>query len=202
MPNTGENKSDGERLPDKEPLWAHVSGWSQLSGSMRTVSCVIPSHNDVNKLAKLLPRLSDSLTESGFPWEVIVVDAGSDDGTDRLLTGWGELPGFWSVTVAPHLGRSAHLVIGLEAARGDAVVLLNPQPRFPPSLLQQMIWRWEQGAQVVYAIDDGSPRTGELKSWDAFTVDQLIASQEPMNMPQGSTEFALFDRRVVDYLLR
>jgi len=194
--------ADKEFVPEREPLWAHVSGWSQLSGEMRTVSCVISACNDAARLAKLLPRLSDSLTESGFPWEVIVVDAGSDDGTDRLLSGWGELPGFWSLTVSRQLGKAANLVIGLEAARGDAVILLDPQPKYPPSLLQQMIAQWEQGAEVVYAIEDGSNRFGVLKSWDSTAVDRLIASLEPMHMPQGTTEFALFDRRVVNYLLR
>src|SRR5207245_2152305 len=202
MRTTGQRDDDKEFTRDRGPLWAHVSGWSQLSGSMRTVSCVISAFNDVTKLAKLFPCLSDSLTEAGFPWEVIVVDTGSDDGTDRLLSGWGELPGFWSLSVSRQLGKAASLVTGLEAARGDAVILLDPQPKYPPSLLQEMISLWDQGAEVVYAIDDATSHIGVLKSWDGAEVTRLINSQEPIHMPQGTTDFALFDRRVVAYLLR
>ncbi|MBW8828516.1 MAG: glycosyltransferase [Burkholderiales bacterium] len=189
-------------IPNQEPSWAHVSGWSQLSGSMRTVSCVISACNEVTALAELLPLLSDSLTEAGFPWEVIVVDARSDDGTERLLSGWGELPGFRSVRVSRQLSKDANLVIGLEAARGDAVVLLDPKPKYPPSLLQQMISLWDQGAELVYAIDEETSHVGVLKSLDGAAVSRLIESKDPIHLPQGTTDFALFDRRVVTYLLR
>ena len=58
-------------------------GWAQLSGARQTVSCVLPCRDKAHTLAKLLPILSDTLTECGYPWEVIVVDCGSRDGTGR-----------------------------------------------------------------------------------------------------------------------
>ena len=70
--------------PQDQPSWAHASGWAQLSGARQTVSCVLPCRDKAHTLAKLLPILSDTLTECGYPWEVIVVDCGSRDGTGEL----------------------------------------------------------------------------------------------------------------------
>ena len=133
------------------PAWAHASGWAQLSGARQTVSCVLSCENSARTLSKLLPILSDTLTECGYPWELIVVDAGSTDGTDGLMRAWCDLPGFRFLP----LGRPASLAAGFEAgilaARGDAVVLLDPALRHSPELIPQMILQWESNARLVWA---------------------------------------------------
>ena len=70
---------------DTPPSWAHASGWAQISGTRRTVSCVLTCRNQAPTLAKLLPFLSDTLTECGYPWEIIVVDIASVDQPRALL---------------------------------------------------------------------------------------------------------------------
>ncbi|WP_372528600.1 glycosyltransferase [Piscinibacter sp.] len=165
------------------------------------MSCVILSYDNALSLSHLLPTLSDTLTECGYPWEVIVVNAGSDDATNQLLRGWSEIPGFWTVPLSTDAGQAMALAVGLAAARGDAVILLDAKLHYAPSLLAQMIMQWENGAELVYAVRNAAGELTELAGWDAATVDRMMNAADSMNLPQGSTDLALMDRRVVKFLL-
>jgi hypothetical protein len=157
--------------------------------------------DDRSALSSLLPTLSDTLTECGYPWEVIVVHAGVDQAVPSMLHGWGEIPGFWSVLLNPGSTEAQALTVGLEASRGDAVIILGSQPPLLAHLVPQAILHWESGAQLVYAVPDPVSHNTTLAWWDAATVDRMMASSEPMNLPPGSTDLALLDRRVIEYLL-
>lgn len=183
------------------PAWAHASGWAQLSGARQTVSCVLSCENSARTLSKLLPILSDTLTECGYPWELIVVDAGSIDGTDGLMQAWCDLPGFRFLP----MGRPASLAAGFEAgilaARGDAVVLLDPALRHSPELIPQMILQWESNAPLVWAQSIGEPGRSTLKHWDETHMRQQL-SRPDFVLPPQCMELGLLDRRLVDGLLQ
>lgn len=186
-------------LDAPEHSWAHASGWMQLSGSKQTLSCVLPCHNHAHILSKLLPILSDSLTECGYPWELIAVDRGSRDGTAQLLAAWTELPGFRRLVLDDTATEEDGYAAGLMAARGDAVILFDPQVVHSPELLPQMVLLWEAGAMLVHARRD--PTTGEsvLVPWDEEQTRRRM--QEPdFMLPPGCTQLGLLNRALVDWL--
>ncbi|MEP7295981.1 MAG: glycosyltransferase [Burkholderiales bacterium] len=133
-----------------EPSWAHVSGWAQFSSGVRTVSCVIAAHNAAPRLARLLPDLSDLLTEGGFPWEITCIDSASADQTTTLLSRWTEYPGFGWIRLALNYGEAAAVHTGLSHARGDAVILVNAATDVSIERVPHMIAKWNQGDEVVY----------------------------------------------------
>lgn len=145
--------------------WAQASGWMQLSGKRRTVSCVVPTFNQLNKLSKLLPELSDALTETGYPWEIIVVDAGSNDGTDRALDRWRRLPGCRFAASPTGSSRAQCIVDGLLASRGDAVVILDPGFGSISRMLSHAVARWDEGAMVLSADAQHEEGLTLLSEW-------------------------------------
>ncbi len=181
--------------------WAHASGWAQLSGARQTVSCVLPCENSARTLSKLLPILSDTLTECGYPWEVIVVDGGSIDGTDGLMQAWTELPGFRYLPLGGPAGLAAGFEAGILASRGDAVILLDPALYHSPELIPQMILQWESDARLVYAQHGGEPGHSTLRHWDDTQMRQHMA-QPDFVLPPQCMELGLLDRRLVDGLLQ
>ncbi len=186
-----------QRLRD-EPSWAHASGWAQLSGSRQTVSCVLPCRDRAHTLSMLLPILSDTLTECGYPWEVIVVDCGSGDGTDTLMSAWGELPGFRYVPLDASARLESAFEAGILAARGDAVILLDPSLPHSPELIPQMLMQWEADARLVYATKDGHGGS-LLRWWDEARTERETA-QPDMHLPPECMALSLLDRRLVDWL--
>lgn len=184
----------------EEPSWAHASGWAQLSGARQTVSCVLPCRDNARTLSKLLPILSDTLTECGYPWELIVVDCGSRDGTDSLMTAWGELPGFRYLSTDGPARLEAAFETGILAARGDAVILLDPALPHTPELIPEMILHWESDARLVFAARDGRGAS-VLHHWDATRTDAATARPD-MQLPPECMGLSLLDRRLVDWLVQ
>lgn len=180
------------------PSWAHASGWAQLSGSRLTVSCVLPCRDMAGTLARLLPILSDTLTECGYPWELIAVDCGSRDGTDELLAAWCELPGFCRMPLDASVPLESAFEAGILAARGDAVILLDSRLPFSPALIPEMISRWEGEARLVYAARDGAGNS-VVCGWNDARMAQETARPD-MHLPPECMQLSLLDRRLVDWL--
>ncbi|MFT3666879.1 glycosyltransferase [Piscinibacter sp.] len=186
--------------PPPEPAWAHASGWAQLSGARQTVSCVLPCRDRAHALPQLLPLLSDTLTECGYPWELIVVDFGSRDGTDSLMSAWGELPGFRYLSTDGPVALEEAFETGILAARGDAVILLDPALPHTPELIPQMILQWESEARLVYAARDAGGASRLLR-WDEALAAAQTARPD-MHLPPECMQLSLLDRRLVDWLVQ
>lgn len=180
--------------------WAHVSGWAQLYGTRRSLSCVIPARDQLPALRELLPPLSDLLTECGYPWELIVVDVASRDGTERVLSAWCELPGYRLIALDEDVGRAGAIVTGFEAARGDAVILLDATAEHPLSIIGAMVQRWEAGEPVVVAVHDARSGNSVLRVLGQTQRDG--SAPAGLRLADDASDLVLLDRRVVLDLLR
>ena len=186
-------------LAAEQGSWAFDAPQSSPSDVQRTVSCVIWSTNEAARLSKLLPQLSDLLTESGHPWEIVVIDTASSDGTAELLRRWSAIPAIRSVAVGEPSGDDA-LKCGLSAARGDAVFFLDANLHHTLELIPQMIRHWEDGAEVVYALHQGLPERSALNWFGPSVFDGLLDSPRPLDWLEDCAELTLLNRRVVNYL--
>jgi glycosyltransferase involved in cell wall biosynthesis len=121
----------------------------QLGGQRQQVSCVVPCRDELDALRRLLPLLADTLTECGYPWEVLLVDAGSQDGSLPWLQPWCRIPGFRLGAFCTPVSRARAVREGLRAARGDAVIVLEPGDLQALTFVQAAIERWDCGAACV-----------------------------------------------------
>lgn len=185
---------------DSDSDWAHASAWALLSGRHRRLSCIVSCFDQVRMVSALLPRLSDVLTECGYPWEILVVDRGSDDSTAGIARAWTQLPGFRYLRVESSGTDGRDIEAGLLAARGDAVLLVDPA--IPPAMAQalaRLVLAWEDGAVVAH-LPEGE-LDGPMVSW---TAEQLHRETEATgrSLPPACLRLGLLDRRVVDGFVR
>ena len=182
-----------------DPSWAHVSGWAQLSGTPRRLSCVLTYRDGAASLGHLLPVVSDTLTELGFPWELTIVDNASTDIPWRLLSEWTELPGFNWMRLAKDYGDAATAWAGLCNARGDAAILLDAADDAPLDRLSELVDRWEQGDEIVVLEHEGADGCASVVSWPQDD-DEFEPSLS--TCPSAfSYRLILLDRRAIDSLM-
>ena len=169
------------------------------------VSAVVPFLNEASNLPRLIGCLDEQLTSLGSPWELVLVDDGSRDGSLAIAHQEIQARPKLRATVlslSRNFGKEAALTAGLEAACGDVVVPLDADLQDPPELIGAMLERWREGYDVVYAVR--SKRAGEshTKRFTAFSFYRLMGRMSSTSIPADTGDFRLMDRCVVDALLQ
>jgi polyisoprenyl-phosphate glycosyltransferase len=166
------------------------------------LSCVVPCLNEADNLDGVLERLTEALASLTTSWELIVVDDGSTDGTvDRLRRDWSEVPRVRVLQLSRNFGKEAALSAGLKVARGDAVILMDADAQHPPELLPELVRRWREGVDMVYAVRHNRQDEPRLKRWGARAFYRLLNAGDRFEVPPGAGDFRIMDRKVVDALM-
>ncbi len=174
----------------------------QVLTSGVTLSCVIPCLNEAENLRVLIPELVSLLGGLVGAYEIIVVDDGSQDHTPRMLTELAaSVPGLVYVQLSRNFGKEAALTAGIEAARGDLVVCMDADMQHPPSLIPVMLERWQQGAEMVYAVRADRHDETWFKRAGTSLFYRLMRTAGGLEVPRNAGDFRLMDRCVVDALL-
>jgi dolichol-phosphate mannosyltransferase len=163
------------------------------------LSLVVPLYNEEESLPELRSRLAELLDR--YPGEAILVDDGSRDGTpglmDRLAA---DDPRFRAIHLSRNFGHQAAVAAGLRYSRGRAVVVMDADLQDPPELVPQLIARWREGYEVVYARRAGREQEGVAKRLLAWGYYRLLRRMVGVDLPADTGDFCLMDRQVVDLL--
>jgi glycosyltransferase involved in cell wall biosynthesis len=165
------------------------------------ISLVIPVYNEEEVLPALTERLTATLSRLGGSVEVLLVNDGSRDGTERLL---GDLaardPRFRAIHFSRNFGHQAAITAGVQLARGRAVIVMDADLQDPPELVEQMIARWGEGYHVVYAKRESRQHESALKRGLAYSFYRVLQRLSDVRIPEDTGDFCLMDRVVVDHL--
>ena len=164
------------------------------------LSVVAPMHDEEATVAAFYERVSAAAGE--IPFELVIVDDGSRDGTPAALAGLADRDERVKViTLSRSFGHQAALTAGLEHAEGDVIVMLDGDLQDPPELIGEMLDRWRAGADVVYAVR--RERAGEtaFKRTTATWFYRLFRALADIELEPESGDFRLMDRRALDALI-
>lgn len=161
----------------------------------------MPCRDEANNLERLLPLLRETLTVMVPEWEIILVDDGSTDGTAALLATWARRPGIRVIQLSRSFGKEAALSAGLQAARGNVVIVMDADLQHPPGLLPTLLDAWRGGADVVYAVRRDRHDETAFKRVGTRWFYQLLNAGDRFEVPPDAGDFRLMDRCAVDALL-
>jgi dolichol-phosphate mannosyltransferase len=170
-----------------------------IARSAGPVSIVIPVLNEEDTIPELVRRL-EAVLEGRVPFEIIFVNDGSTDRTPEILRALHERdPRIKSLHLARNFGHQASISAGLQAASGDAVVVMDGDLQDEPEVIPEFLERWRHGDDVVYAVRERRQAVW-LKRVGYRVFYRLLARISMINLPLDSGDFSLIDRRVVDVL--
>ncbi len=163
------------------------------------LSVVIPAYREEENIARTYERLSAVLDGIGGPWEIIFsVDPSPDRTEETIIALSGEDPRVKMLRFSRRVGQPMATLAGMEAADGDAVVVIDCDLQDPPELIPELVKRWHDGFDVVYA--QRTTREGEtlIKRVVSVLGYKLIARIAEVEIPPNTGDFRLMSRRVVD----
>jgi dolichol-phosphate mannosyltransferase len=166
-----------------------------------TYSIVAPIFNETDNLPELYRRVKEVMDSNGEPWELILVDDGSTDGSTGGIRDLAKKDKtVRPVIFARNFGHQVAITAGWDYARGDAVVIIDADLQDPPEVILELAKKWKEGYEVVYAVR--GEREGEtwFKKFTSAAFYRLIYSITDVKIPVDAGDFRLMDRKVVDVL--
>jgi dolichol-phosphate mannosyltransferase len=163
------------------------------------LSVVAPCFNEEEALPRFLEALLPVLDALGEPFEVVLVDDGSRDGTFEVIRAWAaRRPEVRGLQLSRNFGHQMALTAGLDTARGRAVVTLDSDLQHPPALIPEMVAAWRQGAEVVLTERRDRGRASWWKRATSAAFYRALSRFSRIRLDPGTSDFRLLDRRVVE----
>lgn len=162
-------------------------------------SLVIPIHNEEAVLPLLLRRIAALLDCLDGPGEAIFVDDGSDDTSAIFLRGLVRTDSrLRLIELSRNFGHQIAITAGMDAARGEAVVVMDADLQDPPEVVLELISKWKEGFDIVYARR--TRREGEtlFKRSTANLYYRLLAIMTSVEVPRDVGDFRLVGRHALD----
>ena len=164
-------------------------------------SVIAPIFNEFESLPELVRRVAAVMNGLGESWELVLVDDGSTDGsTERIRELARQDRHIRPVIFARNFGHQVAITAGWDYARGDAVVIIDADLQDPPEAIPELVEKWREGYEVVYAVR--AEREGEtwFKKTTAALFYRMIHRITDVQIPVDTGDFRLMDRKVVDVL--
>ncbi len=165
------------------------------------ISVIVPVYNEQENLDYLFQRLLGVLQNLDLTYEIICINDGSKDNTLKGLVDYHQQhPEIKIVNLSRNFGKEVALSAGLDYTQGEAVVIIDADLQDPPELIGELLVKWRQGYDVVYATRRS--RAGEtwLKRLTAFGFYRVLNMISEVVIPDNTGDFRLLDRRVVQAL--
>ncbi len=162
-------------------------------------SFVLPIFNEEAVLPALFDRLEAVLEALDGPSEVIFVDDGSTDASVALLTQRvSEDSRFRYIGLSRNFGQQIAMTAGLDAASGEAIILMDGDLQDPPELIFQMVEKWREGFDIVYAQRKSRAGESRFKLMTASLFYKMMSKLAAIDLPQNVGDFRLIDRKALD----
>ena len=168
--------------------------------SKKLLSIVIPAYREERNISYIYSELRpilDSLHHD-YHYEIIYVNDGSPDGTwkeiEKLCESDEHVKG---IDLSRNFGHQSALSAGLEVARWDVIISMDADMQDPPSIIREMIEKWENGNEIVYARRKNR-NDRFLKKYSALAYYKILSMISDTDIPRNVGDFRLIDKKVLE----
>lgn len=169
---------------------------------MKTITIIIPCYNEALSIPLLYAELCKmSERESDYNWEYLFVNDGSRDTTIselEKLHSKDERCNY--VDLSRNYGKEVALLAGFDYATGDCAVIMDADLQHPPHVVHEMLRKWEEGYDDVYARRVTRGKESWLRKRLSLTYYRLLSKSTRIDVLPNVGDFRLLDRRCIDAL--
>ena len=167
----------------------------------KKVSVVVPFLNEEQNIPVLYERVAKAMDGQPEELEIIFVDDGSTDGSARWVAEKAKQDARVKLLrLSRNFGHQIAITAGMDYARSDAVVIIDADLQDPPEVIPDLLAKWREGFEVVYAVRESREGETWAKKFLAASFYQLFRRLAKIDVPVNAGDFRLIDRKVVEAL--
>ncbi len=171
---------------------------------MTDISIIVPIFNEADSLDAFFERLFKVLDSlQGYTYEIVCVNDGSVDNSEEILSGYAtKNKSVKYITFSRNFGKEVSLIAGLRYSSGRSAIPMDCDLQDPPELILDLVKKWEEGYDVVYAVRSNRDNDTffKRKTAELFYKVYNFVSERPM--PQNTGDYRLISRRVIEAILK
>lgn len=165
------------------------------------LSIVIPIFNEEQNLAELTSRLKKVECDKITDYEYILVNDGSKDQSYPKMLEIAYIDNkFKIVQLSRNFGHQLAITAGMDLASGDACIVMDGDLQDPPEVIPQLVSKWLEGFQIVYAVREKREGESFFKLFTAKMFYRVLKKITNVDIPLDTGDFRLIDRKVLDVL--
>ena len=167
----------------------------------KLISYVFPIYNEAGNIDLLYKTISKIVkTNKKYDFEFIFVNDGSKDSSlEKLVKIQQEDDRVSVIDFSRNYGHQIAVTAGLDNSKGDAVIIMDSDMQDPPAVSLELVSKWEEGFDVVYA-QRRSRKDTFFKKLTANLFYRTLEKLSDISIPRNTGDFRLLDRKVVDEL--
>ena len=166
------------------------------------ITILVPAYNEEKNLPLLVETL-DSVTREidDYQWEYLFVNDGSRDGTLQVLEDlYARRNDVSYVDLSRNFGKENAMLAGFDYADGDAMIIMDADLQDPPFIIRDMIAKWREGYDDVYARRKTRGRESWLRKQFSLMFYRILQSSSNIDVLPNVGDFRLLDRKCIDAL--
>lgn len=170
---------------------------------MKTITIIIPAFNEADNIRPVYDEIQNAFFSfASYNWEVLFVNDGSTDKTLEVLDSLAkEHSNLKYISFSRNFGKDNALKSGIDNTNADVIITMDADLQHPPSLIPQLISKYEEGYNVVYAHRKGNnPHVSFLSKLFSKLFWKLLNMFSGLKLEDGISDFRLLDKKVIDVL--
>lgn len=169
---------------------------------MNLISFIFPVYNEEKTIDKLYEEISKILKEieKNYKTEVVFINDGSKDNSlEKLINLQQKDDRLTVINFSRNFGHQWAITAGLDYVQGDAVIIMDSDLQDPPAVALDLIKKWEEGYEVVYA-QRRTRKDTFFKKFTAHAFYRTLDKLADIRIPKDTGDFRLMDKKVVEEL--
>ena len=176
---------------------------NRRSRKINRVSVITPCYNEEGNVRAFVARIDAVMKELKQPYELIIVDDGSSDGSVLEITEqMRHCTSLRCLSLSRNFGQQAALLAGIHHASGEVLITLDLDLQQPPEVIPALLEKWWEGAKIVHAIPVYKRSATWFKKLTSKLFYRFLQFLGGPRVVYKSNDFRLFDRKVADIICR
>lgn len=172
-----------------------------LINNQKKIAIVIPSYNEEPNIEVMVNSLHEVMQNLSYDYRFVFVDDGSSDNSFKKLETLSKTDDrLFFASLSRNFGHQNAIKAGVDLVKqnSDAVITMDGDMQHPPSLIPDLIKKWEEGYDVVYTIRDEDKALSYFKNRTSKLFYSMMNKLSEVEFEPGTADFRLMDKKVVD----